>query len=326
MDEYNGILVIAELNGINIHNISYELLFKANELAKISKEPVDCLILGPDGVDCRQLNLKGAETVYYMKSAIFNYGEEYLYKENIVGFINKRRPKVILIGATNFGRSLAPRIAAALRTGLTADCTDLKINKDERLVQIRPAFSDNILAHITTSRYPQISTIRYKEFRQAESNINAKVNIVEVEPYCLNNDSSKVIRVYKNKSFDISEAEIIVAAGRGLKRKEDLKMIKELADKLGGVVGASRAIVDAGMISSSYQVGYSGNRVKPRIYIACGISGAPQHLAGMKESDIIFAINTDPSAPVFSVADYGYVGDIYQIVPRLIKDLKVEKI
>lgn len=321
MSEYKGILVIAEQNNNIIHKVSYELLNKARELAEELNVPLNCLLLGNGGIDVKELNYRGADTVFFMKSDIFSYADEYLYKKNIVKFINENKPEIILIGATNFGRSLAPRIAAALKTGLTADCTNLKIDEEGHLIQIRPAFSDNILAYIKTARFPQMATIRYKEFPEAERNLNRKANIVEFSPYFNNNDKINVIKTFCDSDIDITEAEIVVAAGRGIKKKEDLKMVETLAHKLGGVMGVSRALVDAGMASSAYQVGYSGNRVKPKIYIACGISGAPQHLAGMKESKLIIAINSDPSAPIFSIADYGYVGDIYDIIPNLIRDL-----
>jgi len=167
-----------------------------------------------------------------------------------------------------------------------------------------------------------MATVRYKEFNEAEKDSSRKINIVEIEPYFSHYSRSKTIKTFKKLGVDITEAKIVVAAGRGIKKKEDLKLIETFANKLGGVMGVSRALVDAGMISSSYQVGYSGNRVKPKIYIACGISGAPQHLAGMKESELIIAINSDPSAPIFSIADYGYVGDLYEIIPYLIRDIE----
>lgn len=321
MCKYKGILVIVEQNDNVIHKVSYELLNKAEELAYKLGVSLNCLILGPAGMDVKELCYRGAENVYYMKSEAFSQPEEYLYKQNIVEFINEHKPEIVLIGATNFGRSLAPRVAAALKTGLTADCTDLKIDDEGKLIQIRPAFSDNIFAYIKTGKYPQMATIRYKEFEEAKRNVEKKVNIVEINPYFNKYNKAEVLKVFKEKNIDISEAEIVVAAGRGIKKKEDLKMIEEFANKLGGVMGVSRALVDAGMVSSAYQVGYSGNRVKPKIYIACGISGAPQHIAGMKESELIIAINSDPSAPIFSIADYGYVGDIYEIIPNLTRDL-----
>ncbi|MBZ2174535.1 electron transfer flavoprotein subunit alpha/FixB family protein [Schnuerera sp. xch1] len=321
MDEYKGILVIAEQNDNIIHKVSYELLNKGRELADELNVPLDCLLLGDDGIHVEELNYRGAETVYYMKSENFSKPEEYLYKQNIVKFIDENKPEIILIGATNFGRSIAPRIAAALKTGLTADCTELQIDDDNNFIQVRPAFSDNILAHIKTVTYPKMATIRYKEFDEAERNVDREINVVKIKPYMDKYDEVEIVQSFNENDVNITEAQIVVATGRAIKKKEDLKMIKDFANKVGGVIGASRALVDAGMIGSVYQVGYSGNRVKPKIYIACGISGAPQHLAGMKESETIIAINSDSSAPIFSIADYGYVGDIYEIIPNLIRDL-----
>lgn len=322
--EYSGILVIAEQCDCEIHRVSYELLNKAAELKGTSDLPIYCLLLGPEGLLAEELNFRGAETVYYIKGDEFSQQEELLYKENIVAFIREKKPETVLIGATNFGRSLAPRIAAALLTGLTADCTDLQMDEDGRLIQIRPAFSDNIFAHIKTAVNPQMATVRYKEFNEAQRNAELPVNVEVLKPYCTADVRSRVVKTVSLGEFDITEAEVIVAGGRGVRRKEDLALLEELAKVLGGQLGVSRALVDAGMAVSSRQVGYSGNRVKPKIYIACGISGAPQHLAGMKESDLIIAVNSDPSAPIFRIADFGYVGDLYEVVPRMIKEWKKE--
>lgn len=322
MREYKGLLIIAEQNDNEIHRVSYELLGKGREIAEKINAPVNVLILGGE-MDVAELCIRGADKVYYMKHKCFERAEEYLFKENIVKFIQHHRPEIILIGATHFGRSLAPRIAGALKTGLTADCTALDIDGEGNLIQIRPAFSDNILANIKTIRYPQMATIRYKEFNEGIRDESRKTDIEVLSPYVKEYGKSIILDVFKEEDFDITEAEVIVAGGRGVKNKEDLRILEELAQSLGGVLGASRALVDGGMISSVHQVGYSGNRVRPKIYIACGISGAPQHIAGMKESDLIIAINSDPSAPIFNIADIGYVGDLYDIVPRLIKELKV---
>lgn len=322
MDKYSGVLVIAEQNKGEIHKVTYELINKGKELADRLKAPLDCLILADEGVDARELNYRGAETVYYMKSNTFAIQEEYLFKSNITEFIKEYKPEIVLIGATHFGRSLAPRVAAALKTGLTADCIELRIDEEGRLVQIRPAFSDNILAHIRTVTYPQMATIRYKEFTEAGRDTTKDINITELKPYTDKCEKSEIVRVFSDEEFDITEAEVIVAGGRGIRRKEDLKILEELAEEMGGVIGASRALVDAGMISSVHQVGYSGNRVKPKVYVACGISGAPQHLAGMKEADKIIAINNDPSAPIFRICDLGYVGDLYEIIPELVRALR----
>ncbi|MFT5875177.1 MAG: electron transfer flavoprotein alpha subunit [Clostridium sp.] len=322
MKKHYGVLVISEQNDGHIHNISYELLGKGKEISEKLGSPLYALVLSGDDLDVKELNYRGASKVFYIKDKCFEKPEEFLFKENIVRFIEEQSPEIVLIGATNFGRSLAPRIAAALKTGLTADCTNLEIDEDGNFIQVRPAFSNNILAHIKTITLPKIATIRYKQFNEGERDENRDVNISILKPYVFKNDKSEIIKIFKDSDFDITEAEVVVSGGRGIKRKEDLAMIKELAELLGGELGATRAIVDAGMIGSEHQVGYSGNRVKPKVYIACGISGAPQHIAGMKEAELIIAINSDASAPIFNFADYGYVGDLYEIVPKMIQDIK----
>lgn len=317
-----NILIFAEQKNGTIHRVTYELMGKAQELLKDTKGEINIVVLGDEHTDLSELSYHGAHKVYHIEGECFNKPDELLYKENIVSLVNEIKPEIFLIGATSFGRSLAPRIAAALNTGLTADCTELKVDDDGELVQIRPAFSDNILAHIKTSTTPKMATIRYKEFTQAERNENHSAEIIKIKAYKSTNDLLEVLEEIEAKDFDISDAQIVVSAGKGFKNKEDLSIVEELASLLGGVVGASRAIVDEGYIDKSHQVGYSGNRVKAKIYIACGISGAPQHLAGMKESEIIIAINSDPSAPIFNIADYGIVGDIYKIIPMFIEKLK----
>lgn len=320
--EFNGILVFAEQKNGQIHKVSFELLGKAKELAEKLETPVYSVVLGPKGIDAQELIYRGADKVFYIEDDEFNQPEELIYKENLENLINEIKPEICLIGATTFGRSLAPRLAAALGTGLTADCTGLEIDEDGKLVQIRPAFSENILAHIKTDTYPQMATVRYKEFNEIKRNEKNDGEIVKVDPVKVENQLVKVIKELKSQDINISDASVVVAAGKGLKKADDITMIKELADLLGGVVGASRSIVDDGFISKDFQVGYSGNRVKPKLYIACGISGAPQHLAGMKESDFIVAINTDPSAQIFNAADYGIVDDMYKVIPDLIDKIK----
>lgn len=320
-----GVLILAEQNNGEIHKVSYELLNKGRELAEKKKMPLNCLLIGGEEVSARELNYRGAETVYFIKDSELETLEEYTYKENAVAFIKEMEPEIVLIGATNFGRSLAPRIAAALNTGLTADCTDLQINEEGRLIQIRPAFSDHLFAHIKTVKDPQMATVRYKEFAEAKRDTTIPEKIVTLRPYCKASARSTVDQLIPMNDFDITEAEVIVAGGRGIRKKEDLALLEELAHTLGGKVGVSRALVDAGLAESAAQVGYSGNRVKPKVYIACGISGAPQHLAGMKDSQTIIAVNNDPSAPIFQIADYGYVGDLYEIVPQLIRAWRREE-
>ena len=320
--EYSGVLVFAEQKKGEIHKVSYELLGKARELAGKLNVPVYSALLGPSDINAEELIYRGADKVFYIESDIFSVPEETVYKTNLENLIKKVKPEICLIGATSLGRSLAPRVAASLETGLTADCTGLEIDEDGKLIQIRPAFSENILAHIKSDTYPQMSTVRYKEFNENKRDENRKGDIVKVDAVKPEHELVKVIKELKSQEINISDASVVVAAGKGLKKAEDMAMIKELADLLSGVVGASREIVDDGFISKDFQVGYSGNRVKPKLYIACGISGAPQHLAGMKESDFIVAINTDPSAPIFNVSDYGIVDDMYKVIPDLINKIK----
>ena len=323
-NEYKGILIIAEMEGDHIHRVAFELLHKGRQLAEAAGESLSCLLLTGCETDASELCLRGADQVYVMENQCFAQPEERLFAENIVSFIRERRPATVLIGATHLGRSLAPRMAAALRTGLTADCTELKIADDGALEQIRPAFSDNILAHIKTMGRPQMATVRYKEFQEAALCEEAEIRIEKVKPYVKEHKGVKIEEIISSCDVDITDAEVVVAGGRGIRKEEDLLLLRELADVLGGKLGVSRALVDAGMAASSIQVGYSGNRVKPKVYIACGISGAPQHIAGMKDANLIIAVNNDPSAPIFNISDYGFVGDLYEIVPKLTEAFAAE--
>ena len=325
MSAHNGVLVLAQARAGSAHPVTYELLGKGRELADALGCALDCLLLCAEDSQAAaagELNFLGADTVYIMRSAAFAYPEECLYKSNIVEFIDKRKPAIALVGATDFGRSLAPRVAAALGAGLTADCTDLAIGDDGKLIQIRPAFSDNILAHIISNTYPQMATVRHGEFGVPARDERRKVNIVNVPAYIEAYDGTVITELTKRNERDITEAEVVVACGRGIKTAEDIALAQKLADCLDGQVGFSRALVDAGIADAAYQIGYSGLRVKPKLYIACGISGAPQHLAGMKDSGTIIAINRDASAPIFGVCNIGYVGDLYQVIPRLIQELE----
>lgn len=321
--EYKGILIFAEQKNNVIHKVAYELLGKGRDLADKLGCDLSALVLSCESIDIQELIYRGADKVYHISDGeIFNKPDELLYSENIVKLINEIKPEICLFGATTFGRSLAPRIAAILGTGLTADCTDLQIDEDMKLLQVRPAFSENILAHIKSDTYPQMSTVRYKEFDEGlrdESRTGEIINIKAINP---NNSAIEILEELTKDNISIANAKVVVAAGMAVKSQEDLNMIKELANLLGGQVGASRSLVETGIISKDHQVGYSGSRVKPSIYIACGISGAPQHLAGMKESSVIIAINNDPSAPIFNVADYSIVGDIHKIIPDLISAIK----
>ncbi|MEJ6951322.1 electron transfer flavoprotein subunit alpha/FixB family protein [Natronospora cellulosivora (SeqCode)] len=315
--DYNGVLIFAEqIDGI-IQPISYELLNKARELADQLQTTVSAALLGPAEIKAEELIYHGADRVYYLINDIFKEPLEFQYQENLLNLIDDIKPEIILFGASSFGRSLAPRISAALKTGLTADCTGLEIDENGKLVQIRPAFSENILAHISTKTLPQIATIRYKEFPEGRRDESREGEIIEKEAVVLEEKGVQLLEKLTENKVNISDAEVIVAGGRGLKSAEDFKLLQKLADLFAGTIAASRDLVDEGFVSREYQVGYSGSRVKPKIYFACGISGAPQHIAGMKDSDIIVAINNNPSAPIFNIADYAIIGDLYKVIPEL---------
>jgi len=318
-----GVLVFAEQENGEIHNVVYELLGKGRELANRLNKMLCAVLLG-FGLEekSRELIYYGADRVYLFDHPSLKNFDVIRYKHNIVKLVNEVKPDIFLIGATRMGRSLAPRIAAALRTGLTADCVDLDLDDEGNLVQIRPAFSGNIMAQIRTRTRPQMATVRYRMMKPLSRNPNRTGEIVRMETEFLENSGIEILDRVSASGVNLSEADIIVAAGRGLKSPEDLKLIEEVANLLGGVVGASRPLVDAGWIGREHQVGFSGNTVKPKVYIAFGISGSPQHLFGMRDSDIIIAVNKDPSAPIINFSDYYVIGDLYEIIPPLIRELK----
>ena len=311
-----SLLVFSEMKGERVHPVALELLGKGKEIAKEMSLKLETVVFGGDEGVARDLMNHGAETVY-----TYACEQEIIKcKECLSSLAREIKPDIMLFGATKFGRGLAPRVAAALNAGLTADCIDLRVENGE-FIQIRPAFTGNILAHIKTRSAPKITTVRYKVMKPAVAR-EGKGEIIKKEPPANVPRSFALIKRERMDVIDIQNAEVIVSGGRGLKSKEDFKMLEELASLLGGVVGSSRPLVDDGWISKDHQVGFSGNTVKPKIYIAVGVSGSPQHLAGMRNSETIVAINSDPSAPIFRYADYGIVGDLYEIVPKLIERLE----
>lgn len=314
--------ILAEQREGKIHPVSYELLGKGREIADAIGSELCAVLLTEGGSPARELIYRGADKVYLFEDRCFASPREIVYKKNIVELVKNEKPEIFLIGATKFGRSLAPRIAAALETGLTADCTGLGIDDEGDFIQIRPAFTGNVLAHINTSSSPKMSTVRYREFAGADRDQGREGEIIEIDPVSVETDEVEITEVLGEEEVNLEDARIIVSGGRGLNDRSDFELLEELAGLLDGKVGSSRPLVDDGWIDKAHQVGYSGKRVKPTLYIACGISGASQHLAGMKDSDIIMAINTDPSAPIFEVADYEIVGDLYEVVPKLIERLK----
>lgn len=323
MGEGCGVLVFAEQEDGEIHKVTYELLGKGREIADRLGKNVCAVLLGYNLED------KAQELIYYGADKVLLFDHPSLkdfdvvrYKCNIVKLVRKMRPDILLIGATRIGRSLAPRIAASLKTGLTADCIDLDLDEEGNLIQIRPAFSGNIMAQIRTRTRPQMATVRYRMMKPLKRDSARKGEIVKMVPELIEDTGMQILEKRRVDEVNISDAEVIVAAGRGFKKPEDLKLIRELADLLDGVVGSSRPLVDAGWIGKEHQVGFSGNTVKPKVYMAFGISGSPQHLFGMRDSDIIIAVNKDETAPIINVSDYYVVGDLYEILPQLIYEIR----
>jgi len=321
--EYSGIMIYAEVHDGVIHPVAFELLGKARELAEKKGTKVLASIAGYKVKELAQeLILRGADIVYLVDDERLKSLDVMAHRDAVLKIIQKAMPEAVLFGATNTGRTLAPRISSYLRTGLTADCTDLFIDEKGNLVQVRPAFSGNIFAHIVTKTRPVMSTVRYRTFKPAERDPGRKGEVIELELGNLGETGYRVLRKMEREKVNISEAEVIVAVGRGLKKKEDLQIVKELASLIGATIGASRPLVDDDWISRDHQVGFSGNIVKPKIYIALGISGSPQHVVGMKDSGTVISINIDQNAPIGEYSDYLIVGDLYEVIPKLIEQIK----
>jgi electron transfer flavoprotein alpha subunit len=316
-EDYRGLMVFAEQRAGKIHPVSYELLGKGTEIAQRLGIEVSAVLLGSAmGDEARELIYYGAQKVYYFDNPVLRDFDLLNYKHNIARLVNEVKPETLLIGATHLGRSLAPRIAAAIHTGLTADCTSLEVGDEGNLIQIRPAFSGNIFAHIRTTTRPQMATVRYKVMQKLPRDVSKTGQIIRKEPEIIDS-VLKIVDKQTLGGVNIAEADVVVCGGRGVKSAADFSLLDDLATALGGVVGCTRPVVDDGWMGREHQVGFSGNTVKPKLYVAVGLSGSPQHLAGMRDSDVIVAINADPSAPIFKVADYGIVGDLYEVVPRL---------
>jgi electron transfer flavoprotein alpha subunit len=326
-DSHRGIWVFAEEQDGQLKSVGYELLSKGRELADALGTELCAVCFGHnlDGVD--QLVAYGADKVYMIDDAALANRREDLYTAELVKLISEHKPEIVLAGATSLGRAFIPRVAATLRTGLTADCTGLAIDAERRLLlQTRPTFGGNIMATIVCQeRRPQMSTVRPRVFKKNSPNRARKGQIVRVDfdRNCVT-AKTKLISFVKDltEKVKLEDADIIVSGGRGLGKAENFKLIEELAEVLGAAVGSSRPPVDEGWIPYSHQVGQTGKTVSPRLYIACGISGAVQHMVGMQTSDMIIAINDDPNAPIFQVATWGIVGDLFKVVPLLTGKLK----
>ena len=330
--EYKGVYVIAEEFEGKLRNVTLELLGQGKQLAEGIGDEVGAVLIGHNVKPLAQeLIAHGAHKVYVYDDPKFEHYNTTAFTRALVHFFNEVKPNVYLVGATNIGRDLGPRVANALQTGLTADCTNLFVDDDGKtIVWTRPALGGNIMAEIVCrNNRPQMGTVRPNVFKKPEADPNATGEVIDMHVDLTEADFlTKFVELIKvgGNGVKIEEADIIVAGGRGMNGSEAFTgMLKELADVLGGAVGASRAAVDAGWIDALHQVGQTGKTVGPKIYIAAGISGAIQHLAGMSGSDCVIAINKDEDAPIFKVADYGIVGDAFEIVPKLTAAIKAAK-
>ena len=324
---YKGVWVFAEQRAGKIMPVVFELLGEGKKLANEIGTELCAILCGSDIAGLAdELIAYGADKVYVADAPeLLNYTTDG-YSKVINDAIKEYKPEIVLYGATHIGRDLAPCLAVKANTGLTADCTVLEIDpEDKKIKQTRPAFGGNLMATIVCpNTRPQMSTVRPGVMQKAEYDATRKGEVVKLDVKFAEGDiRTKVIEIVKNagETVSLTDAEVIVAGGMGLGNEEGFKLLQQLADKLGGVVAATRACVDAGWIDHSYQVGQTGTTVKPRIYFACGISGAIQHVSGMQDSDYIIAINKNESAPIFEVADYGIVGDLYKVIPAIIEEL-----
>ncbi|MFC2006825.1 electron transfer flavoprotein subunit alpha/FixB family protein [Chloroflexota bacterium] len=327
VDTHYGIWVFTEQRDGKLRSISYELISKGRELADTLNTELCAVCFGHNITEAQELVAHGADKVYLIDDPTLANNQEDIYSQELAKLIQEHKPEIVLAGATSLGRSFIPRVAAILNTGLTADCSVLEIDTEKRLLlQTRPTFGNNIMATITCPmRRPQMSTIRPGVFRVNTPNKRRNGQIIKMD---FNKEAissrTRLLSFIEDltEKIRIEDAEIIVSGGRGLGRKENFELIGELAIVLGAAPASSRPPVDEGWTPYSYQVGQSGKTVRPKLYIACGISGAAQHLAGMQTSETIVAINNDHNAPIFEVATYGIIGDLFQIVPMLIDKLK----
>ena len=331
--DYKGVMVYAEQVDGKITPVTYELIGKGKQLAGELGTEVTAVLLGSDvGALPEKLEMRGADRVIVVDNAALNVYKTEPYVHALTTVINKYKPEVVLVGATAIGRDLAPRVSARVHTGLTADCTKLEINpEDKGLMMTRPAFGGNIMATILCpNNRPQMSTVRPGVMQKLKSNPelkgHAQIIFEDINDFDkhVNTEVLEIVKTIQEK-MDIQDAKVLVSGGRGMQSPENFKVLQDLADVLGGTVSSSRAAVDAGWVEKDRQVGQTGKTVRPNLYIAVGISGAIQHLAGMEESDFIVAINKDETAPIFSVADVGIVGDGLKIVPLITEAIKAEQ-
>lgn len=327
--EGKGVWIFAEQRDGKISGVAFELLGAGRRLADKLGSELAAVLFGASGADANELIKWGADKVYHCQDEIVRTFNDEPYSKLLADLIRQHKPEIVLAGATPIGRSFIPRVAASLKTGLTADCTSLDIDDESKnLLQVRPAFGGNIMATILCpNTRPQMATVRPRVMKRGEYNETAKGAIINVSAGDIRS-RTKVLQTVKEvaeNAVNLQEASIIVSGGRGLGGEKGFELLYELAEAIGGTVGASRAAVDEGWIPYRHQVGQTGKTVGPKLYIACGISGAVQHLVGMQSSDIIIAINKNPDAPIFNVANFGIVGDLNEIIPMLIRKIKEVK-
>lgn len=326
-EDYKNIWVFLETKDGKLKNVGLELLNPGRQLAEATGEKLVGVLIGDGVSDLAQSVIDhGADSVLVVDGPEYGWYETERFTAAMEALIGRHHPSALLIGATNNGRDMGPRLSCRLRTGLTADCTSVALDEETRNVNwTRPAFGGNLMATIQCpSTRPQIGTIRPGVYKKppADAGRHGQVLLEQLTPAVPKTHLLETIHLDQSQSVDLENAEIIVSGGHGLRAPENFSYIRDLAAALGGSVGASRAAVDAGWIPHVHQVGQTGKTVSPKIYIACGISGAIQHLAGMSGSDTIIAINKDPDAPIFDVADYGIVGDLFEVIPALIQEIQ----
>ena len=343
LEEFKGVFVFAQQEDNKINSIAFELIGKGKDLAADLNTDVTAVLVGSGVKDLAdKLAAYGADKVIVVDDAELKEYRTEPYAHALSSVINEYKPEIFLVGATAIGRDLAPRVSARVHTGLTADCTLLEIGdfpinpipgreqKHNQLLMTRPAFGGNTIATIACPEFrPQMATVRPGVMQKRDKIAGAKANVIEFNPgFTPNNKYVDILEVVKSvaETVDIMDAEILVSGGRGVGCAENFKILADLAEVLGGTLSCSRAVVDAGWLVKDLQVGQTGKTVRPNVYIAVGISGAIQHLAGMEESDLIIAINKDETAPIFDVADYGIVGDFTKIIPALTEKLKADKV
>ena len=327
--KWAGVAICVDHYDGKIHPVSYELIGKAKELASVNNQPVYALFIGSN------IEKEAEELLYYGVDKVYTYDYEEFknfriepYASAFYDFIENVKPSSILVGSTTVGRQLAPRVAARMRTGLTADCTFLEMKENTDLVQIRPAFGGNIMARIVTPNHrPQLATVRYKVMDPAKRMENKSGDIIKCE---INREKLKtnveVLETNKKEAVkSIDQAEILVVAGRGVRQESDLEKLYKLADILGGELACTRPLVENGWMKNNRQIGLSGRTVRPKLIITFGVSGAVQFTAGMNQSDMIIAIDQDENAPIFDVAHFGLVGDMNEIVEGLLEKIEQGK-